>query len=122
MAGFESHFDFFWTECMHKKIDCVLVPSASTFNSHNRWRHLLSTKAYQNSTYVLRLNRIGQFHDKEHTWQFYGDSFLASPSGEIENVLGNKEELMIASIEKELIKEQKKSWGFNNALSKRGMI
>jgi predicted amidohydrolase len=122
MAGFEIHFDYFWQQCMSKKIDCVLVPTASTFGSQNRWRHLLSTKAYQNSSYVLRINRTGTFHDKEHTWQFYGDSFLMQPNGEIESHLGTKEELMIAIIDKNIVKEHKKSWGFTNALTKRDMI
>ena len=46
MAGFELHFDPFWAEVTRKKIDLVLLPTASTFGSHNRWREIIKTKAF----------------------------------------------------------------------------
>ena len=92
MSGFELHFDELWSELAHKNIDCVLVPSVSTFESYERWKALISTRAFTHNCYVLRANRIGEYQDKEFTWKFYGDSVLASPNGEIIEHLGNKEE------------------------------
>ena len=36
MGGFELHFDPFWKEVTKKKIDLVLLPTTSTFESHNQ--------------------------------------------------------------------------------------
>jgi len=108
LPGFESHFDEFWLYFMKKNVDLVVVPSVGTFNSKKRWRKLLSTKAFMNNCYVLRANRVGRYED----WKFYGDSFLADPDGEIVESLGNKEELLIVELNKNLVKEAKKEWGF----------
>ena len=122
MYGFEVHFDPLWHELHKKKVDVVIVPTASTFNSKPRWRDILKTRAFLNSTYVLRVNRVGSFHDKKVQWIFYGDSFLANPAGEIELSAGNKEEMMIATIDREIAANARKDWGFHHALQKRGML
>ena len=119
MYGFETHFDPLWEEVRQKKVDVVIVPTASTFDSRPRWRELLKTRAFLGSTYVLRANRVGSYHDKSIQWIFYGDSFLADPAGNIVNSLGNKEELMIATIDKESVTQARRNWGFGAALSKR---
>ncbi len=119
MYGFETHFDPLWQEVRNKKIDVVIVPTASTFDSKPRWRELLKTRAFLNSTYVLRVNRVGSYHDKKVQWIFYGDSFLADPAGNIVTALGNKEEMMIASIDKEMAFQARRNWGFQTALLKR---
>lgn len=122
LYGYEVHFDHLWQEIMKKKVDVVIVPTASTFDSKLRWRDLLKTRAFLNSTYLLRVNRVGSFHDKTTQWVFYGDSFLANPSGEIILSAGNKEEMMIATIDKETVHNARKDWGFHHALQKRGML
>jgi nitrilase len=108
LSGFESHFDEFWSYFRKKNVDLVVVPSVGTFNSKNRWRKMLSTQAFLNNCYVLRANRVGSFED----WKFYGDSFLMDPDGEMIDNLGNKEELLIVDIKKDIIKTAKKEWGF----------
>ena len=110
LSGFETHFDEYWSFFRTKNIDLVVVPSVGTFNSKKRWRNLLSTQAFLNSCYVLRANRVGSYKD----WKFYGDSFLASPDGEIIECLGDKEELLIVDIYKKDVKIAKKEWGFIN--------
>lgn len=90
MAGFETHFDALWSELESKNIDCVLVPSVSTFDSYERWKALLLTRAFTHNCYVLRANRIGEYKEQDASWKFYGDSFLASPNGELLEHLGNK--------------------------------
>jgi nitrilase len=86
----------------------VIVPTASTFNTQQRWRSLLSTLAFLNNCYVLRANRVGNWDN----WNFYGDSFIANPDGKIVSHLDNKEELLIYDISKKDIKNSKREWKF----------
>ena len=109
LAGFESHFDEFWSYFRKKRVDLVVVPSIGTFNSQKRWKNMLSMRAFLNNCYVLRANRVGKYED----WIFYGNSFLADPDGEIIDELSNKEELLIAKLHKKEVKQARKEWGFD---------
>jgi len=119
ISGFELHFDELWNKLSQKNIDCVLVPSVSTFESYERWKALILTRAFTHNCYVLRANRIGEYQDKEFTWKFYGDSVLASPNGELLEHLGNKEELMIVDMSHSDVVQSRRSWGFKEAINKR---
>jgi len=119
MSGFELHFDELWSKLAPKNIDCVLVPSVSTFESYERWKSLITTRAFTHNCYVLRANRIGEYQDKEFNWKFYGDSVLASPNGELVEHLGNKEELMIVDMDHSEVVHARRLWGFKEALNKR---
>lgn len=119
MSGFELHFDALWSDIKAKNVDCVLLPSVSTFESYERWKNLILSRAFTNNCYVLRANRIGEYQDKEYTWQFYGDSLLASPNGEMLEHLGNKEELMIVDMSHSEVLHARKAWGFKDMLNKR---
>ncbi len=116
MGGFELHFDKFWQIVIDKKIDLVLLPTASTFGSHNRWREIIKTKAFLHSCYILRANRLGEFVENGIKWEFYGDSMLVEPSGEIYMMLENRESMLIETIDKENIKEHRRLWGFEKEL------
>ena len=119
MGGYELHFDPFWEEVTKKKIDLVLLPTASTFGSHNRWREIIKTKAFLHGCYILRANRLGEFKEKDIKWKFYGDSMLVEPTGEIYMMLEDKESMLIETISKNVIKEHKKSWAFEEELALR---
>lgn len=119
MGGFELHFDPLWSAIEAKNVDVVLVPSASTFESHNRWRELIKTRAFTHNCYILRANRVGEYCDEKHAWKFYGDSMVVSPDGDVEADLGNTEELLIVDLDKKALNESKKGWGFKEALKKR---
>jgi len=119
MSGFELHFDEIFTHLKQKKIDCLLVPSVATFESYERWKALITTRAFTNNCYILRANRIGEYQEKEAQWRFYGDSVLASPHGEIVQHLGNSEELMIVDIHHHEVLQARKMWGFSEAIKKR---
>ena len=119
ISGFELHFDELWNKLSQKNIDCVLVPSVSTFESYERWKALILSRAFTHNCYVLRANRIGEYQDKEFTWKFYGDSVLASPNGELLEHLGNKEELMIVDMSHCDVVQSRRSWGFKEAINKR---
>jgi predicted amidohydrolase len=119
ISGFELHFDEIFSQLNSKNVDCVLVPSVSTFESFNRWKALITTRAFTHNIYILRANRIGEYKDKEFSWKFYGDSVLASPNGELLNHLGNKEELMIVDMSHTDVVQARRSWGFKEAINKR---
>jgi predicted amidohydrolase len=119
MSGFELHFDPLWSAIEAKNVDVVLVPSASTFESHNRWRELIKTRAFTHNCYVLRANRVGEYNDEKYAWKFYGDSMVVSPDGEVEADLGNTEELLIVDLDRKVLNDSKKGWGFKEALKKR---
>jgi predicted amidohydrolase len=109
MYGFESHFSRFWDYFEEKKVDVVLIVSVGTFNSFKRWFEMHKTFAFLKNMYVLRVNRVGNWKE----WEFYGKSYLINPFGEVENILGNKEEMMICKLDKNIIKEARREWKFN---------
>ncbi|TEY02381.1 carbon-nitrogen hydrolase family protein [Campylobacter sp. US33a] len=115
MFGFEAHFDIFWQQVMAKKIDLVIIPTASTFQSTQRWQELLKTRAFLNSTSILRVNRIGNLKNNEE-WKFYGDTMFINAFGEIEDRLGNEEAMLIINPQK--ADEARKLWVFDKILKK----
>ena len=119
MGGFELHFDHFWQRVTEKKVDLVLLPTASTFGSHNRWREIIKTKAFLHGCYILRANRLGEYSDSEVKWKFYGDTMLVSPGGEVEMMLEDKESMLIEVIEKQEVTDHRKAWGFERELKLR---
>ncbi len=119
ISGFELHFDEIFQKLKNKSIDCLLVPSVSTFESYERWKALIATRAFTHNCYILRANRIGEFQDKEFTWNFYGDSILVSPNGELLTHLGNKEELMIVDMNHTDVLASRRTWGFKEAIKRR---
>ena len=119
ISGFELHFDAIFEKLDNKNIDCILVPSVSTFESYERWKALIATRAFTHNCYILRANRIGEYQDKEYTWNFYGDSILVSPNGELLTHLGNKEELMIVDMSHSDVVTARRTWGFKEAINKR---
>ena len=111
VSGYELHFDAVWMEVMKKNVDVVLTATSSTFDSARRWEELLKMRAMLNNVYILRANRVGSYKE-EDIWQFYGKSSLISPFGEVELTLGDKEEMLVATIEKESLNEARKLWGW----------
>ena len=122
ISGFELHFDEIFQKLKNKNIDCLLVPSVSTFESYERWKALIATRAFTHNYYILRANRIGEYQDKEFTWSFYGDSILVSPNGELLSHLGNKEELMIVDMNHTDVLASRRTWGFKEAIKKRDQL
>jgi len=122
MGGFELHFDKMWESIIKKRVDLVLLPTASTFESKNRWRELLKMRAFLNNCYILRANRVGEYKDEEHKWHFYGDSLFVNPDGIIDMRLEDRESMLIEPIRKDELEESRRGWKFVTALRKRGYI
>ncbi|MCX2683144.1 carbon-nitrogen hydrolase family protein [Campylobacter sp. MIT 21-1685] len=111
LFGFEAHFDIFWKMIRAKKIDLVIIPSASSFSSKQRWEELLKTRAFLNASNILRVNRIGSL---KQDWEFYGDTFFIDAFGEIQDRLGSKEEMLIISPNK--ANEARALWAFDTLI------
>lgn len=120
MFGFETHFDASFAFMQKKGIDALLVPSACTFNSKERWAELLKMRAFINNIYILRANRIGGYKRKnsDEVWEFYGDSMIITPFGEISQRLNDSEEMMIADISKKEILSARKILNFSEIAKK----
>lgn len=114
MAGFETHFDGIWQKVMEKKVDVVITPSASTFETSKRWQEIFKTRAFTNSVYILRANRIGEYHESKSDtkWIFYGNSFVVNPFGEIDDSIRDQEEILITELYKKELVEARKLWQF----------
>lgn len=122
MFGFEAHFDMCWEYMIQKKVDVVLVPTASTFESNLRWQELLKMRAFTNLVYVLRANRIGKTKFEGETHEFYGDSFAISPNGIISSRLNGEEGILLFELSKKELKHERKTWKFREILEQKGMI
>ena len=141
LSGFETHFDFFWNQAVRKNVDIMLVPTAACFQSKDRWRELLKSRAMLKGLHVLRANRLGSYFPKgqeivgdlsakldaplesskgeveEGEWCFYGDSFYVNSYGDLISNLDDQEGLLIACIEEHAV-HARRFWGFE-ALRKR---
>lgn len=118
IGGFEIHIDKLWALALKKNVDAVIIPSASTFESSSRWKSIAITRALTYNCYVLRANRIGTYKEDGYEWNFYGDSFLVNPNGEIINSLDNSEGLMIDDIKHVEVLKARRSWGFKDINTK----
>ncbi|WP_086227818.1 MULTISPECIES: carbon-nitrogen hydrolase family protein [Campylobacter] len=110
--GFEAHFDRIWAEIVAKKVDCVLLPSACTLNSNERWNELLKMRALTNNIYIVRVNRLGKTKFGEVESEFYGQTMLINPHGEIESSLDANEGMLMCDIDKKLITQARSIWKF----------
>lgn len=120
--GFELYFDFIWQQVDRKRVDVVLLPSVSTFNSIQRWNEVVRMRALTHNVYILRANRVGAFKQQEGDWHFYGHSMLVCPNGEIEEFLDDKEAMMIVEVEKKRVQEARQNWGWRKQLQKKGLL
>ncbi len=118
LFGFEIHFDPLWLNLIRRKVDAVLIPSAATFESFARWQMLIKTRSFLGGCYAIRTNRVGYYEGGGHRWNFYGNSLYTNPFGEIENALGDREEILIATLDKEELKEARRAFGFARLLNR----
>lgn len=120
MFGFELHFDSLWIKIREQNVDVVIVPTASTFESNERWQMLCRMRAFCNGCVLIRANRVGKFTIEDQNLEFYGESFLVRPNGQIEEKLDNKEGIAFFEIDREHIVNEAKEWGFRNFKTEKG--
>lgn len=108
--GWEAHFDEIMINLRKKGVDILCVPCANTFGSNARWQRLMQTRSFLNSCFVVRVNRVGGFMENGNIWDFYGESFIALPDGNLGDMLGKKEGILVSEICKKTLDEIKDSW------------
>ncbi len=120
--GYEIHFDPVWIEIVKQDTDVVLIPTASTFGSNQRWTEILKTRAFLNSMYILRVNRVGNYEGDGNFWNFYGETYFINPDGFVEDMLYNSEGILMADVEIRELRDVNSSWRFKEQLKKRNLI
>ncbi|RDU67659.1 carbon-nitrogen hydrolase family protein [Helicobacter didelphidarum] len=112
LFGFEAHFDEFWMGFKKACVDVVLVATASTFSSQERWKSLLTTHSFTNSCYVFRANRIGKYKANDgYEWDFYGHSFV-SLGQKIIDSLNADEGMLCVELDTQSLQNLKDEWKF----------
>lgn len=74
-----------------------------------RWQDSMRSHASLNGVYVAAANRVG----KEDNLEFWGNSFIADPFGEIvAQASGSKGEILLAEIDLSMVKSSQEGWMF----------
>ncbi len=74
-----------------------------------RWQDSMRSHASLNGIYAAAVNRVG----KEDNLEFWGNSFIADPFGEIiAQASGSKEEVLLAEIDLSKVKSSQEGWMF----------
>jgi len=111
--GIQMGWDNFYPESARilalKGADIVFAPTASAFNTNAKWFLAISSSAFLNGLYILRVNRVG----RNNPLDFYGKSFCVSPDGSIiNNFAGINECAVIYNIDTNEVKSARESWPF----------
>ena len=79
----------------------------------NSWITMQKSHAIANGTYVVAVNRVGVEKNGKKKIEFWGNSMIINPSGEIIGELGNKkEEILIREIDYKKIDTTREHWPF----------
>ena len=79
----------------------------------NSWITMQKSHAIANGTYVVAINRVGVEKKGNKKIEFWGNSMIIDPSGEIIGELGNKkEEILIREIDYKKIDTTREHWPF----------
>jgi nitrilase len=114
LFGFELHFDLLWHKMIAARTDIAIVSSVCAFESFARWQTLCKSRAFSGGCYAIRANRIGSYGgDKQlEPWIFYGNSLYCNPFGEIENSLDDREGILVASCDRDALRQSRRAFGF----------
>jgi predicted amidohydrolase len=67
----------------------------------DEWRAYIMSRAYENSTYVVGANRVGE----EYTYSFFGDSMIVGPRGQVYGTVdGSEPGYVVARIDLDEVK------------------
>lgn len=111
--GVQMCWDNFYPEVSRilalKGAEIIFAPTASAFNTNNKWFLSISANAFVNGVYVVRVNRVG----RDNALDFYGKSFCVSPEGNIlDDFAGLNECAIIYNIDTKAVKEARENWPF----------
>ena len=95
-----------------KGAEIVFNPSATTGRSEKIWMLEQRAHAVANGYFVGAINRVGI----EPPWnmgELYGTSYFVNPRGDFEAIASkDKDELLIADLDMDMIKEVRDTWAF----------
>lgn len=92
-----------------KGAQIIFTPTACTYAFQAKWRKMLCSHAIANNLFVIRVNRVGD----EDGQKFHGGSLAINPHGEIiAEAESEKDEVLIAELDLEMIKEVRNIWNF----------
>ncbi|GAB6071741.1 carbon-nitrogen hydrolase [Venenivibrio stagnispumantis] len=84
-------------------------------SQYNAWETVQKGHAVANGVYVVAVNRTGfeESPDKNEGIQFWGQSFVANPYGEIiKKASEDKEEILVVPVDLDMIEEVRTVWPF----------
>lgn len=88
-------------------VDLILVPSAFTYTTGQaHWETLLRARAIENQCYVLAPAQGGVHPSGRRTW---GHSMLVDPWGEVVNVLGQEQGVVMGQLDFDVLQRVRKS-------------
>eukprot|EP00898_Chlorokybus_atmophyticus_P003417 jgi/Chlat1/4076/Chrsp26S04005 len=87
-------------------------PQDPTLNSRSHWERVMQGHAASNVVPLVTSNRVGTETFEASHITFYGSSFIAGPTGEKVQQLGEKEEgVAVASFDLDAIRTMRAGWG-----------
>lgn len=109
---YDRHFPEGARALANNGAEIVFNPSATTGRSEKLWKLEQPAHAVANGYYIGAINRVGM----EEPWnmgEFYGTSYFVDPRGEIiAEASRDKDELLIADLDMNVIKEVRDTWQF----------
>jgi N-carbamoylputrescine amidase len=88
-------------------------PYDSALDTHKQWQRAMQGHAVSNAVPVVAANRIGLEDNEGVKQKFYGHSFISDHTGELVEVLGEKNEgILVHSFDLAEIESYRADWGF----------
>jgi N-carbamoylputrescine amidase len=93
--------------------ELLFVPVTTTQRAHSRWELLLRARAVENVMFVAAANRVGKDKGGAPEAFYFGESLIVDPRGDvIGHGSASQEDLVVAELDLECLKTQRKSWRF----------
>jgi beta-ureidopropionase len=93
--------------------ELLFVPVTTTQRAHSRWELLLRARAVENVMFVAAANRVGKDKGGAPDAFYFGESLIVDPRGDIiGHGSASQEDLVVAELDLECLKDQRKNWRF----------
>ena len=82
-------------------------------SQHDAWRTIQQSHAIANGVYVAAVNRVGHEGDPAGGLQFWGQSFVCDPKGQVLTVGSDaSDDVLVATCSRQVLETQRRSWPF----------
>ena len=93
--------------------ELLFVPVTTTERARSRWELLLRARAVENVMFVAAANQVGKDKGGAPEAFYFGESLIVDPRGEIiGHGSASQEDLVVAELDLECLKNQRLSWRF----------